>query len=155
MSNSTVWVILSAVGAVGTAWFGYRLYRLHRAMAQNRPGYLMPQLRMTYDPTAVRDEARQAGFPLFTRFRVLLFGALTALWLVLLAVSRNAAPWLWLRNAMLTLATAAWLAAMAENLALTGGSRAAACCGRVKWGMGILWVAGMFVGLIAKGFAQF
>lgn len=147
MDNNTLWTLLSALAALGAAAFGYALYRVHRAC-----GVLMPQLRTAYAPQAV-DEAKQS--PHFARFRALLFGALAALFLALLAVSRNAAPWLWLRNVMLALSTAAFLAAVAENITLPRFPRAASLCGKLKWGLMILWVAGMFVGLIAKGFSQF
>lgn len=153
MRNSTLWILISALGAAGTAAFGCQLYRLHRAMAQKRPGFLMPQLRMTYDPQTVAREA--AEIPQFARFRAWLFPALAALWLVLLAATRNAAPWLWLYRAMQALALAAFLFATVENILLPHLPRAAAFLGRIKWGMVILWVAGMFIGLIAKGFAQF
>ena len=155
MRNNTLWILLSALGAAGTAAFGYQLYRLHRAMAQKRPGYLMPQLRMSYDPQTVLDEAKQPDISLFFRFRAWLFPALAALLLVLLAATRNAAPWLWLYHAMFALAAAAFLFATVENILLPHLPRAAAFLGRIKWGMVILWVAGMFTGLIAKGFAQF
>ena len=145
MSEASLWMLITVLGAVGTALFGFAAYRLHRMMG----GFVPRQLR--WDVSASGGE--QADAVLLARFRLVMFFALTMLWLALLAVSHNAAPWPWLLYAMMALATAAWLAAMAENLLLPARQAAAGALGKIKWCLMILWVAGMFVGLLGAGFS--
>lgn len=149
MSEASLWMLITALGAVGTALFGYAAYRLHRMMG----GFVPRQLRWAYPPRG--GDSHAADAVLLARFRLVLFFALTMLWLALLAVSHNVAPWPWLLYAMMALSTAAWLAAMAENLLLPARAAAAGVLGKIKWCLMILWVAGMFVGLLSVGFSNF
>lgn len=151
MSESVLWMLITVLGAVGTALFGYAAYRLCRMMARGRQGFVPRQLRWAYPPSGDSDAADAV---LLARFRLVLFFALTMLWLALLAVSHNVAPWPWLLYAMMALSTAAWLAAMAENLLLPARAAAAGALGKLKWCLMILWVAGMFVGLLSVGFSN-
>lgn len=95
MSEASLWMLITALGAVGTALFGYAAYRLHRMMG----GFVPRQLRWAYPPRGGDSDAADAV--LLARFRLVLFFALTMLWLALLAVSHNVAPWPWLLYAMM------------------------------------------------------
>lgn len=147
MSEQTLWTLVTVVGVAGFLIFGFALRRLHHMMRQNCPGYLAPQLQMSRFSDPV-----QADETLFARFRLIMCFALLMAWLLLLAASRNTAPWAWLLHGMMLLATAAWLAATGENLLLPVHGRAAGVLGRIKWGMLILWTVGMFTGLVFRAF---
>lgn len=152
MSEAVLWMLITVIGTVGTALFGYAAYRLCRMMARGRQGFVPRQLRWAYPARGGDSDAADAV--LLARFRLVLFFTLTMLWLALLAVSHNVAPWPWLLYAMMALSTAAWLAAMAENLLLPARIAAAGVLGKIKWGLMLLWVTGMFVGLLSVGFSN-
>lgn len=146
MSEALLWTLITVVGAVGTALFSYATYRVCRAIGK---GFVPPQLAFGEKP------AEKICPVKYAKLRLALFFLLTMLWLVLLAVSHNAARWRWMLYVMMSLATAAWLSAMAENALLPARASAAALCGKLKWALLILWVAGMFVGLMGTGFSYF
>lgn len=146
MSESLLWTLITVVGAVGTILFGYAVFSVCRRIGK---GFVPPQLAFGEKPAENICPVMQA------KLRLALFFLLTMLWLVLLAVSHNAARWRWMLYAMMSLSTAAWLLAMAENALLPARASAAALCGKLKWTLLILWVAGMFAGLMGTGFSYF
>ena len=85
------------------------------------------------------------------RFSLLMIPMMLEVLLVLLAVSRNASQFAWLRAAMFIVSVFISLLGIAETLLLRFEKhQPASVCSLLKWGAFALWTLGMFAGLFIQ-----
>lgn len=157
MTNDTLWIVITLVGALGCAVCGLGLRQLHRRLQAVDAHFQSPQLRFRYtahEAAAQLDTLGEGGRALMDRFSLLMAPMLAEILLVLLAVSRNAAQLAWMRAAMMGLSGLICLCGLAETLLVRRGRfRPASCLSRMKWGAFALWTLGMFAGLFLQSAA--
>lgn len=154
MSNDTLWLIVTLVGALGAGVCGFGLYSLHKRLKAVDEKCQCPQLRFRYtadESAAQLDTLGEGGRALMRRFSLLMVPMMLEVLLVLLAVSNNAAQLEWMRLAMFALSVAVSLAGVAETLLIRFEKhRFASLLSLVKWGAFAVWTLGMFIGLFIQ-----
>ena len=154
--SSTAWLILTIVGALGSAACLYGIYgdkkRGYPALKAVDSQFEMPDMRLRYTPEELFACLEKLGTEGRQRLRRLwgLDSALALfLVLVLAVVSHNLAAFRWLavlrslldflENGLLLRVCTAY-----PSRRLTGTAKAASACTMLKWAAAILWVTGMF-----------
>lgn len=169
--SSTAWLILTIVGALGSAACLYGIYgdkkRGYLALKAVDSQFEMPDMRFRYTPEELFACLEKLGTEGRQRLRRLwgLDSALALfLVLVLAVVSHNLAAFRWLRWAMYGLAVLRSLLDFLENglllrvctaypsRRLTGTAKAASVCTMLKWAAAVLWVAGMFGAALVRAY---
>lgn len=169
--SSTAWLILTIVGAVGSAACLYGFYgdrkRGYPALKALDSQFELPDMRRSYPPEELFDcfeKVGPEGQKLLCRLWRLDSVFALFLALVLAVVSHNLAAFRWLRWAMYGLAVLRSLLDFLENglllrvctaypsRRLTGTAKAASVCTMLKWAAAVLWVAGMFGAALVRAY---
>ena len=169
--SSTAWLILTIVGAVGSAPCLYGFYgdrkRGYPALKTLDGQFELPDMRRSYSPEELFDcfeKVGPEGQKLLCRLWRLDSVFALFLALVLAVVSHNLAAFRWLRWAMYGLAVLRSLLDFLENglllwvcntypsRRLTGTAKAASVCTMLKWAAAILWVTGMFGAALVRAY---
>ena len=146
--SQTMWTIATVIAALGLGLFGVILNRLFKAYKQVDETYQPFQLRFRYAAKDIPEE------PVDRRFSLLFVPMLFYAGLAMAVVAHNASAMVWLRWTMYALTAAACFAGTVETLLLWARKSAAApVFGLIKWGCFAVWTAGMFAGLLLKGWA--
>lgn len=169
--SSTVWLILTIVGAAGSAVCLYGFYgdkkRGYPALKALDSQFELPDMRRRYTPEELfdcLDKLGAEGQKLLCRLWRLDSAFALFLALVLAVVSHNLAAVRWLRWAMYGLAALRSLLDLLENALLlrvcaaypshrrTGAAKAASRCTAAKWAAAVVWVVGMFGALLVRAY---
>ena len=169
--SSTAWLILTIVGAVGSAACLYGFYgarkRGYPALKALDSQFELPDMRRSYPPEELFDcfeKVGPEGQKLLCRLWRLDSVFALFLALVLAVVSHNLAAFRWLRWVMYGLAALRSLLDLLENALLwkvcaayptrrrTGAAKAASRCTTAKWAAAVVWVAGMFGALLVRAY---
>lgn len=169
--SSTAWLILTIVGALGSAACLYGIYgdkkRGYPALKAVDSQFEMPDMRFHYTPEelfACLEKLGTGGRQHLHRLWGLDSALALFLVLVLAVVSHNLAAFRWLRWAMYGLAVLCSLLDLLENglllrvctaypsRRLTGTAKAASVCTMLKWAAAILWVTGMFGAALVRAY---
>lgn len=154
MSTDTLWLVITIVGAVGACVCGLGLRSLHQRLKAVDEHFQSPQLRFRYtanESAAQLDTLGEGGRLLMHRFSLLMIPMMLEVLLVLLAVSRNASQFAWLRAAMFIASGLISLSGIVETLLLRFEKhQPASVCSLLKWGAFALWTLGMFAGLFIQ-----
>ena len=157
MNEKTLWILLTAIGTLGTLALGAALRSLNTRIRSVYDKFQSPQLSFRYDAHDVcvmMDILKEKGVAkLFDRFCLLMAAMMAEVLMVLMVVAHNITDLVWIEYAMFGLSGVIWLTGTLETLILRNNPKVAGQLSLIKWGAFAVWTLAMFAGLFIRSTA--
>ena len=157
MTEKTLWILLTVIGALGALVIGLGLNKLFKMIRQKDETFQHPLLSFRYrahDVNAIVEKLDGMGIgKLFDRFSLMMLAMMAEVLIILMVVTHNAIGIAWMAQVMYVLSGVIWSVGSAEALLIRKAPEVSSVASLLKWAAFALWTLGMFAGLFIRSTA--